>query len=127
MKSEINNLKNLRMTADKRNQKICFVSGIFNLIHPGHLRLLAFAREFADILVVGCLPDNVKGVNLDQMERLRNVSRISWIDKCMSIEGNLEDSINALKPNFIVKGFEHLVASLNCKLLIHCQKISHLP
>ncbi len=35
------------------NARIAFVSGNFNVVHPGHLRLLKFAREQADFLVVG--------------------------------------------------------------------------
>ena len=32
--------------------RIGFVSGNFNVVHPGHLRLLTFARENSDFLVV---------------------------------------------------------------------------
>ena len=36
-----------------KNKKIAFVSGNFNVVHPGHLRLFKFASDCADILVVG--------------------------------------------------------------------------
>ncbi|MBC7743431.1 MAG: adenylyltransferase/cytidyltransferase family protein, partial [Bdellovibrionaceae bacterium] len=35
------------------NQEIVFVSGNFNIIHPGHIRLLIFAAKSGDFLVVG--------------------------------------------------------------------------
>ena len=34
-------------------KRIVFVSGNFNTVHPGHLRLLRFAAECGDFLVVG--------------------------------------------------------------------------
>ena len=34
-------------------KRLVFVSGNFNTIHPGHLRLLRFAAECGDFLVVG--------------------------------------------------------------------------
>ena len=29
-----------------------FVSGNFNVLHPGHLRLLRFAKEYGELLIV---------------------------------------------------------------------------
>ena len=40
---------------DARGKRIVFVSGNFNIIHPGHLRLLRFAKECGDYLVVGII------------------------------------------------------------------------
>ena len=34
----------------RADQTIAFVSGNFNVVHPGHLRLLKFAAEQADVL-----------------------------------------------------------------------------
>ena len=34
-------------------KKIVFVSGHFNVLHPGHLRFLKFAKECGDYLIVG--------------------------------------------------------------------------
>ena len=39
-----------------------FVSGTFNVLHPGHLRLLKFAKDSGERLVVGVLSDRVAGV-----------------------------------------------------------------
>ncbi len=36
---------------------IAFVSGNFNVVHPGHVRLLSFAKEAGSCLVVGVNPD----------------------------------------------------------------------
>jgi cytidyltransferase-like protein len=37
--------------------RIVFVSGNFNIVHPGHLRLLNFAAERGEFLVVGVIED----------------------------------------------------------------------
>jgi D-glycero-beta-D-manno-heptose 1-phosphate adenylyltransferase len=42
----------------KRNGKtVVFVGGTFDLLHPGHVRLLEQARELGDVLVVGVAGD----------------------------------------------------------------------
>ena len=42
----------------KRNGKsVVFVAGTFDLLHPGHVRLLEQARELGDMLVVGVASD----------------------------------------------------------------------
>ena len=40
-------------------KKIVFVSGVFNVIHPGHLRLLRYAKECGDKLIVGVESDKL--------------------------------------------------------------------
>ena len=41
--------------------KTVFVSGNFNVLHPGHLRLFRFARELGGRLIVGVQSDRVAG------------------------------------------------------------------
>ncbi|HEY4878398.1 MAG TPA: adenylyltransferase/cytidyltransferase family protein, partial [Candidatus Acidoferrales bacterium] len=42
----------------KRNGKrVVCAAGVFDLLHPGHIRLLEHARELGDILVVGVKND----------------------------------------------------------------------
>jgi cytidyltransferase-like protein len=37
--------------------RVAFISGNFNVVHAGHLRLFKFAAEMCDCLVVGLNPD----------------------------------------------------------------------
>jgi len=85
---------------------IAFVSGNFNVVHPGHLRLLKFAKEQADILVVGVNSDKTAGVSLPQDIRLESVRSISMVDHAVGLEGSAVDFIAALKPDVVVKGKE---------------------
>jgi len=38
-------------------EKVVFTNGVFDLLHPGHVQLLQFARSRGDILVVGINDD----------------------------------------------------------------------
>ncbi|MFM7615722.1 MAG: adenylyltransferase/cytidyltransferase family protein [Synechococcales cyanobacterium] len=43
------------------SSKTVFVSGNFNVLHPGHLRLLRFAKECGDRLIVAVQSDRMAG------------------------------------------------------------------
>jgi rfaE bifunctional protein kinase chain/domain len=88
------------------DQTIAFVSGNFNVVHPGHLRLLKFAAEQANILVVGVNPDSTPGVTLAQELRLDNVRSISFVHHVVRLEGSASDFIARLRPSVVVKGKE---------------------
>lgn len=88
------------------DKSMAFVSGNFNFVHPGHLRLLKFAAEQADVLVVGVNSDKVAGVTLPQDVRLENVRSISMVDYAVDLDVPADAFIAALKPNVVVKGKE---------------------
>ena len=89
------------------SNSIAFVYGNFNIIHPGHLRILNFANECADYLVVGLADNNQSGVFIDQELRLEAVRSIGFVDFVFILTDPIEDFIRSLKPNIIVKGKEH--------------------
>jgi len=86
-----------------------FVSGTFNVLHPGHLRLLKFARESGEKLVVGVLSDRIAGVaaHVPQELRLDSVKMNGLVDDAFIIEDSVIDVILKLKPALVVKGKEH--------------------
>ena len=63
-------------------KKKVFVSGHFNIIHPGHLRLLRFAKDCGDYLIVGVESDLIAGRDAYVSETLRldGVNSNSWVD-----------------------------------------------
>lgn len=89
------------------SSKLVFVSGNFNVLHPGHVRLLRFAEELGDHLVVGVNPDETPGVSSPASMRLEAVSSNRHVAAAFAIEGTLEDALRALKPAIVVKGREH--------------------
>lgn len=88
-------------------KRIVFVSGNFNTLHPGHLRLLKFASECGDYLAVGVNHDGTDGVMVGQDLRLDSVKYIGFVDFAFILNDPPEALISVLKPSVVVKGKEH--------------------
>jgi rfaE bifunctional protein kinase chain/domain len=87
--------------------KIVFVSGNFNIVHPGHLRLLRFARECGDFLVVGVFDDGIGTAILPEDLRLEGIKSTSWVDFAFLLRDPPEVFLDRLRPGVVVKGKEH--------------------
>ncbi|HXL84769.1 MAG TPA: PfkB family carbohydrate kinase [Casimicrobiaceae bacterium] len=99
-------LADLRKKAGAK-KKLVFVSGNFNVIHPGHLRLLKFAADCGDFLVVG-VNNKAGGPTVVPGElRLEGVRAIGIVDYAFLLDDAPEQFIVALKPAIVVKGKEH--------------------
>lgn len=90
-----------------KGKKVVFVSGNFNILHPGHLRLLRFARECGDYLVVGVLDSSSSGSYVEESLRLESLHSVHWVDHAFILKEQPEVYIGKLKPAFVVKGNEH--------------------
>jgi len=86
-----------------------FVSGFFNVLHPGHVRLLRFASELGDRLVVGVLPDVLSGdlATVSEGSRLEAIQSLRMVDDSFVIGDSVTDTIKRLRPDVVVKGREH--------------------
>ena len=91
----------------KTSGRIVFVSGNFNILHPGHLRLLRFAKECGDYLVVGVLDSTSEGSFLQEELRLEGIQAIQWVDYAFILRDPPEVFIAELRPASVVKGKEH--------------------
>jgi rfaE bifunctional protein kinase chain/domain len=89
------------------SERIVFVSGNFNVVHPGHLRLLNFAAECGDFLVVGVTGDDVPGALIPEHLRLEGVKAISAVSFAFLLPVPAEEFVASLKPHMVVKGKEH--------------------
>ncbi len=87
--------------------RIVFVSGNFNVVHPGHLRLLKFAAECGDFLVVGVNPDGAPGTTVPERLRLEGVGAISLVNYAFILREPPESFIGSCRPAVVVKGKEH--------------------
>ncbi len=85
------------------------VSGAFNVLHPGHLRLLRFAKECGDQLIVAVYSDRIAmgGAYVPEDLRLEVVQSNNWVDEAFLIDEPIAQVIARLQPNIIVKGKEH--------------------
>lgn len=89
--------------------KTVFISGHFNVIHPGHLRLFRFAKECGDKLIVGVENNETAGNDayVPQNLRLEGVQSNSWVDEAFLMDKPIAEILSELKPDIVVKGKEH--------------------
>ncbi|MGA1933313.1 PfkB family carbohydrate kinase [Arcobacter sp. YIC-464] len=90
-------------------KKTALVYGNFNILHPGHLRLLKFAKESSDYLIVAVNSDNLtKDLELlDEKTRLDSIKATSYVDEAFILDEDIINYIKRVKPSIIVKGKEH--------------------
>ena len=90
---------------NNRPEKVIFVSGKFNIVHLGHLRLLNFAKTCGDKLIVGLLSDESDGVVVGIEDRKAAVESLEAVNEVVvTPPGGLSDLLNLLKPDVVVKG-----------------------
>lgn len=107
LQKEISNLR--------KNKKLVFTNGCFDVLHPGHIYFLEQAASLGDMLVVGLNDDSsvkkIKGndrpVNNKQV-RVEMLSALKTVDYIVLFsEETPYRLIKELKPDFLVKGEEY--------------------
>jgi len=100
--------------------KVVFTNGVFDLLHRGHVDLLAAARAEGDALIVGINTDaSVKRLK-GPTRPIRNVkdrayvlSGLEAVDLIVSFdEDNPLELVKALHPDIIVKGGDYSPESI---------------
>ena len=89
--------------------KSILVSGFFNVIHPGHIRLLRFAKSLCDRLIICIYSDTYYSegkIKISEDLRLENIKSISFVDHAFITKNNIKQVIRDLKPQAVVKGLE---------------------
>lgn len=98
----------------QQEKTIGLCHGVFDLLHPGHLRHLAKAKKKVDLLVVSITADQFvnKGpgrpaFNQDlRAESLANITSVDFVVVCPY--PTAVETINAIKPDFYFKGNDYL-------------------
>ena len=86
--------------------------GHFNIIHPGHIRFLDYARQQGTKLLVSIQGDSSllnseRKHHFSEAERAAGVASIQTVDQVVLLgEGNLEKLIKILNPTVLVLGKE---------------------
>ncbi len=99
----------------EQGQKIVFTNGCFDLLHVGHIKYLASAREKGDILVVGLNSDlsvkRLKGENrplLSEKERSSILAALECVDFVVIFDDNTPlNLIGSILPDVLVKGGDY--------------------
>ena len=88
--------------------KNILVTGNFDLLHPGHIRLLKFAKECGDHLLVAVNSDKAMAVEskIDEQHRLEMVRSIQYVDEAFLTDLSPADLISLHRPFAVVKGKE---------------------
>jgi rfaE bifunctional protein nucleotidyltransferase chain/domain len=103
----------LRFGRDKRNsRRVVFTNGCFEVLHPGHIRILEQAREMGDALIVGLNGDasvrQLKGKGrpvLPERERAEILAALECVDAVVIFpELTPRELIARLLPDVLVKG-----------------------
>ncbi len=105
----------------KRDGKqVVFTNGCYDLLHPGHIRLLESARNLGDILVLALNTDDsvarLKGPSrplLTLEQRAQMAAALQAVDVVTSFdEDTPRELIAAVLPDFLVKGadWSHFIA-----------------
>ena len=86
------------------SQEISLVPGRFVVIHPGHIRLLRYAKSISEKVVVAL---NSAGVTEEEISwRIGALQGIPFVDQVIAYEENLGDIIGQLRPRFVLRGTE---------------------
>jgi rfaE bifunctional protein nucleotidyltransferase chain/domain len=92
--------------------RVVFTNGVFDLLHPGHLRYLQQSRALGDALVVGVNSDRsvraIKGENrpvTPEDERAEILAALSCVDVVVLFDEDTPYAlITRLRPDVLVKG-----------------------
>ena len=96
-----------------RERVIVFTNGVFDILHPGHIRYLRDARALGDLLIVGVNSDrsvkalakapdrpiNPEGERVEVLAALASVDAVVIFD-----EPTPHEIITAVQPDILVKG-----------------------
>lgn len=94
------------------HKTVVFTNGVFDLLHPGHLRYLQHARSLGDALIVGVNSDRsvraIKGPARPihpEDERAEVLAALTPVDAVVVFdEDTPHDLVAALQPDVLVKG-----------------------
>src|ERR1700675_5085116 len=96
----------------RAGRKIVFANGVFDLLHPGHVRYLQAARAEGDALIVGVNSDRsvraIKGPArpvMPERERAEIVAALACVDAVAVFDEDTPAAIiGRLEPDVLVKG-----------------------
>ncbi len=103
-----------RLTTQRRaGKRIVFTNGVFDLLHPGHLRYLRAARRLGDLLVVGVNSDRsvrrlAKGPDRPLVRERDRAEMLAGLEMVDYVSVFSQDTpyalIEAIAPDVLVKG-----------------------
>lgn len=101
-----------RQEHERAGRRVVFTNGVFDILHPGHVRYLAEARRQGDTLIVALNSDRsvraIKGPERPvhpEGERAEVITALACVDAAVVFDEDTPWSIiNAIQPDVLVKG-----------------------
>ena len=99
----------------EEDKKIVFTNGCFDLIHLGHIEVIARSADLGDILIIGVNTDNsikrLKGKNrpiVEEISRAKQLAALEFVDAVVFFDQDTPmDLIKMINPNVITKGGDY--------------------
>ena len=96
----------------RAGRRVVFTNGVFDIIHPGHVRYLAEARRHGDALIVAINSDRsvraIKGPNRPinkEADRAEVIAALACVDASVVFdEDTPHEIITLIQPDVLVKG-----------------------
>ena len=116
---KIKSVESLKKILEKKPDKtVVMCHGTFDIVHPGHIRHLIYAKQQGDILIASCTADKYieKGKDkpfIPEELRARNLAALEMVDYIIIDQNKTPvENIRLIKPNLFVKGFEYIFLHL---------------
>lgn len=103
-----------------QGKKVVFTNGCYDILHPGHIRLLERSRSLGDILILALNTDSsvqrIKGPKrpfLNEQQRVEIAKHLQAVDAITLFdEDTPRDLIAAVLPDVLIKGadWSHFIA-----------------
>lgn len=99
----------------KKNKKIIFTNGCFDILHVGHIKYLEKAKSFGDVLILGLnSDDSIKVLKGDsrpinnQIDRAYILASLEVVDYLVIFDEETPyELIKLIKPDVLVKGSDY--------------------
>ena len=110
-------LEDLIKRLRKKNKKIVFTNGCFDIIHPGHIYLLKKSKDMGDVLIVGLNSDSsIKKIKSEDRPINKESDRVKILESIKHINYvtifNEETPLKLIKlinPDILVKGGDYKI------------------
>jgi D-beta-D-heptose 7-phosphate kinase/D-beta-D-heptose 1-phosphate adenosyltransferase len=96
----------------REGKRVVFTNGVFDLLHPGHIRYLQHARSLGDALIVGVNSDRSVRANkgssrpiTPEAERAELLAALACVDAVAVFDDDTPaEIIRRIQPDVLVKG-----------------------
>jgi|ERR1700722_4713648 len=117
----LNRLKAAEVRKEHPGKSIVFTNGCFDILHAGHVRYLAAAKQLGDILVVGLNGDasvrELKGEGRplnSQEDRAEVMAALEAVDYVIIFaEKRVDNLLREVRPQIYAKGGDYTVSGLD--------------